>query len=204
MKNNDEKPSQLLKHYVDFQINTWKTTKDLGKTKAELAQLRKDVGKSFEGAQGSWPIILNSMPDKFFNSSEYIKPAKKEVIASYYAFTLFAFHYQGWNITETLEEQIPKFGQALYLLTQGDDEEEIRIMRRIKMLISQKNAKGIYEKIRPIIQLLKSEHIELDYGNLACDFYFCMQDNEIDKISYKWMKDYYSEKAKKRENKNGK
>lgn len=191
---NDFEKSRI-EELVTRQTDEWKNTKDQGSTKADLAQLRRDVGKSFEEAQNSWPIIMNQLSSWFFpqyDRNQSILPATSQMKAVYYALSLFAVHNQGWKANVRLKpEKDPSFGEALYLWVQGSEENEARLMKRLGILLSQKDMEGVYAKIRPIISLLKSKKIALDYSKMASDFYLCRSQRGIKSVTFRWMSDYY-------------
>ena len=130
------------------------------------------------------------MPEEFYGDTE---PSRAEW-AVYVALTLFALHQQGKNPqTELMQKDGQSIGKALSYLVHSEDDLE-RITRRFNIIATASSVEELFHYMRSAIQLLRGEHIGLDYAKLAGDIY-CFQFPElISNVRLRWGQDFYRRK----------
>lgn len=155
-----------------------------------LAELRRGIGKEPGEMPQLWGYYLHSMPEEFYGETE---PSRAEW-AVYVALTLFALHQQGKNPqTEPMQKDGQSIGKALSYLVHSEDDLE-RITRRFNIIATASSVEELFHYMRSAIQLLRGEHIGLDYAKLAGDIY-CFQFPElISNVRLRWGQDFYRRK----------
>ena len=162
-------------------------TLDLGSSKAQLAQLRRGVGKRPGELPELWGIFLRNMPEELMGKEG--RPSYAEW-AVYTALTLFALHQQGHSEPMNAEGEENRLGRAVRkLVLLGEDEENIR--RKFSIAARADDMAELSYHLKTIVKLLGNSDIRLDYGDLAKDLYWFQFDNHADRIRLKWGQDFY-------------
>ena len=164
---------------------------------AELAWLRRGIGKNPGEMPDLWGILYEDMPENFIGNTD--EPSKEE-LSCYTALTLFALHQQGMNIaSQCMHIKGKKIGQSLRMLSDalGDAGAENRVLKQLSALSTSKNRDEYSYHLRKIVYLLKSEKIPLDYGKLATDLYLLQYDEYASSVKLQWARDFYRKGAKK-------
>lgn len=164
---------------------------------AELAWLRRGIGKNPGEMPDLWGILYEDMPENFIGNTD--EPSKEEW-SCYTALTLFALHQQGMNIaSQCMHINGKKIGQSLRMLSDalGDAGAENRVLKQLSALSTSKNRDEYSYHLRKIVYLLKSEKIPLDYGKLATDLYLLQYDEYASSVKLQWARDFYRKGAKK-------
>lgn len=158
-----------------------------GGSKAQLAQLRRGVGKSPGELPELWGMFLKSMPEGLMGKDG--RPSYAEW-AVYTALTLFALHQQGHSEPMSAEGEENRLGRAVRkLVLLGEDEENIR--RKFSIAARADDMAELSYHLKTIVKLLGNSDIRLDYGDLAKDLYWFQFDNHADRIRLKWGQDFY-------------
>ena len=141
--------------------------------RAELAELRRGVGRQPGDLPALWGALLADMPEQLQGSNG---PSKAEW-AVYTALTLFALHQQG-EAGVSMNQPGRTLGGAVRQLAEktaaGQDWTESSILRRFNALATAEEITEISHHLRGMIQLLraaKPDSIPLDYPRLAVDLY---------------------------------
>ena len=141
--------------------------------RAELAELRRGVGRQPGDLPALWGALLADMPEQLQGSNG---PSKAEW-AVYTALTLFALHQQG-EAGVSMNQPGRTLGGAVRQLAEktaaGQDWTESSILRRFNALATAEEITEISHHLRGMIQLLsaaKDGGIPLDYPQLAADLY---------------------------------
>lgn len=155
--------------------------------RAELAELRRGVGKRPGDVPQLWGYFLQDMPEEFFGDKE---PSKAEW-AVYTSLTLFALHQQGKDPkSDTMNKEGYSFGTAVNKLVHNEDERE-RVARRFYAAATASSMEELSHHMRGIIQLLRGEGIPLDYPMLAADLYRYQFSSLVSNVRLKWGQDFY-------------
>jgi len=141
--------------------------------RAELAELRRGVGRQPGDLPALWGALLADMPEQLQGSNG---PSKAEW-AVYTALTLFALHQQG-EAGVSMNQPGRTLGGAVRQLAEktsaGQDWTESSVLRRFNALVTAEEITEISHHLRGMIQLLsaaKDGGIPLDYPQLAADLY---------------------------------
>ena len=163
--------------------------------KADLAELRRGLGKAPGEEPRLWGIFLSKLPPELYSRDG--EPSWGEW-AVYTALTLFALHQQGRKpSTEPVNRQGVRLGQAVAALVEydnsgkRDDSSWERIQRRLIMAASARNIQELSYHLRSIIRLLRDEGQPLDYPVLAKELYLWQTPQGTERIKLQWAEDFY-------------
>lgn len=190
----------ILKQYVNNKIKYMLSTAEKGSTKAEMALLRKGVGKELGEMPELWGSILLGMNDDLRDS---INRFDEQVI--YAVLTLYALHQQGnihpMHVHEGITQEKDKdggqnnseqyrLGTAIANLVKKEEDEK-RIRRRLNVMATSSDMTELIYHMRTIIRLLSSEGIALDYTKLTADLYNYQFDEKRNSVRLRWGEDYF-------------
>lgn len=177
-----------IKHYTAARIADILGNHDLGFQKAQLAELRRGIGKEPGELPSLWGAFLDGIPQELINAFGEASHAERSI---YTALTLFALHQQGHDPkTAPMHETGKNFGSAVAELVTSEDEEQ-RILRRFNMIATSTEWAETVHHLRGIIQLLSAAAIPLDYGALAEDLYWYQFPESQAKTRLRWGQNYY-------------
>ena len=169
--------------------------------RAELAELRRGVGRRPGELPALWGSLLANMPEDLRGNDE---PSAAEW-AVYLALTLFALHQQGTNRSDGMMNQEGKtLGGAVRQLAvssvePGQDWTESSVLRRFNALATADSMPEVSHYLRGMIQLLRREKIPLDYPQLAVDLYRLQFVESAANVRLQWGRQLYAITAKKTE-----
>lgn len=181
--------------------------------RAELAQLRRGVGRQPGELPALWGSFLAEMPEELRGTDG---PSKGEW-AIYLALTLYALHQQGTDREEGLMNQPGQtLGSAVRLLAEktvnGEDQAEKEadeekwaessVCRRFNILATADSMPEISHYLRGMIQLLRREKIPLDYPQLAVDLYRLQFVESAPNVRLQWGRELYALKNEQKEKEN--
>ncbi len=157
--------------------------------KADLANLRKGVGKIPGDDPLLWGTFLGNMPEGMYGKNG--KPSYAEW-AVYTALTLFALHQQGKDIRgECMYQEGSRFGKAMAGLIGNFDEDGDRVTKRFNMVATSSDMEEMAYHLRGVVQLLRGKGIPLDYPDLAGDLYSFQFPDRQERVRLKWGQDFY-------------
>lgn len=158
---------------------------------AELAKLRRGVGRIPGENPGLYGFFLQDMPEEFWSLNGEVTEAEW---ACYLAVTLYSLHQQSnspklHNMHTSKKRE--SLGSALRKLAaaQGDTNAGERMQKKLQMVITSKDMSELSHHLKGIITLLRNEGIPLNYAELAQDIYDFQF--EKSKVSLKWGQDYF-------------
>ena len=130
--------------------------------RAELAELRRGVGRQPGDLPALWGALLADMPEQLQGSNG---PSKAEW-AVYTALTLFALHQQG-EAGVSMNQPGRTLGGAVRQLAvssvaPGQDWTESSVLRRFNALATADSMPEVSYPLRGMIQLLRRDGIPLD------------------------------------------
>lgn len=196
--------------YAEKRINKWFEMRESGKTKAELATLRKNLGKGPQNALDSWAILLDDsgrdaeliFENHSGNATRFsLAQPTKSGIALFYSLSFYAIHQQGFS-DQWMNESGRKFGASLKQLavaraSGGDLEtESSKIYDRLKSISGKRNLKMQMKDLRGIIALLHDSRIPIDYRQLTADLYWLQHPNSKNRVLIRWINEYNSSQTK--------
>lgn len=161
------------------------------KTRRELAELERGLGKSPGELPDLWGYIFEDFPE------EYMSPTgdpSREELAYYTALTLFSMHQRGHDTkTNPMHKDKVSLGQAVRILAGPDTKSDSfdRIRKRFNICVSAPDIYGLSTRLRGLVQQMKRANIPLDYGKLANDLYFYQIPGQTEKVRLRWGQDFY-------------
>ncbi|WP_128425298.1 type I-E CRISPR-associated protein Cse2/CasB [Gudongella oleilytica] len=195
--------SKLIVANIKKKIAVLKNNSHDGTVKADMANLRKGVGKKPGELPQIWGLIYEDLPEELFGKGE---KASKEEWAIYIPLTMFALHQQGSDIkTNCMHEEGKYLGYAVGDLVR-DKQSLKRIKNRFDALVTSQSVKELSNHLRGIIQLMKAEGVHLDYGSLANDIYWFQIPSKKNNVTLQWARQFYltTNKKEREEEENGK
>lgn len=186
----------IITECVSRRIYRWQKTAELGSTKAELARLRRCIGRKPGEIPDVVGILYEDLPEEMLSRSG--EPTWEEWAISI-ALSLYAYHQMGKGVgSETVNAKGYSVGKAMRQLVRSDDDLE-RVRRRFNVCTA---ASGIQEcayYLRGIVQLLSRANIPLDYPALARDLYQLQTPDSASRVKLRWGQDFYCYKKNKEE-----
>ena len=149
--------------------------------RADLARLRRAVGKPLGNTPETWLIVSQRFPSHLVGHHESPSAAENAI---FHAMTLYALHQQSktserMHVVPTVDKSYEaktsrlNLGTAMCQLinpTKGiEDDKAVR--RRFIAITTAQSFEGVVYHLRGVIQLLRNNSIPLDYGLLASDLY---------------------------------
>ncbi|NLU36780.1 MAG: type I-E CRISPR-associated protein Cse2/CasB [Clostridiales bacterium] len=192
----EKSPAKLAGNFVRRKINQLFSSQNDTVVRAELARLRRGIGKLPGSMPELWDITMKDLPEILVGKDE--KPSYGEW-AVYTTLTLFALHQQGKDLKSQCMNQEGMFlGKAVRTLIQTSEDEN-RVKRRFDAAATSNSMEEIAHHLRGLIQLLKSENIPLDYPKLTEDLYRFQFPEARDNVRLMWGREFYSMQAKSKE-----
>lgn len=174
--------------FVSKQIHLLTRDLDSGGSKAQLAQLRRGIGKRPGELPELWGVFLQNMSEELMSKTD--EPSYEEW-AIYTALTLFALHQRGNpdSMNESGEEN--HLGCAVQRLANSDADEIERLRFKLSLIAKSGDMTELSYRLKTMIGLLSGERIKLDYADLAMDLYQFQFESSADNIRLKWGRDFY-------------
>lgn len=178
---------EYVKNFVSKRIVTMGNSLESGKTKADLAQLRRGVGKKPGELPELWGMIFKDLPEELMSKGS--EPSYAEW-AIYTALTLFAIHQQGNLESVHSNDDNARFGRAVRKLVHDEDGEE-RIRFKLSVVALSDDMAELSYRMKTVTRLLSAESIKLNYVDLADDLYTFQFESMADSVRLKWAQDFY-------------
>lgn len=161
-------------------------------SRAELAELRRGVGRAPGEKPMLWGTILTNLPEEFYGRNG--EPSRAEW-AIYIALTMFALHQQGHDIkTECMHADKMYFGKAVSQLSPMNDNSSEgldSIHNRFNVIATSSDMRELSNHLRGMIKLLSRAGIPLDYASLAWDLYEYTSPATVSRVRLRWGQDFY-------------
>ncbi|HIU56549.1 MAG TPA: type I-E CRISPR-associated protein Cse2/CasB [Candidatus Ornithomonoglobus merdipullorum] len=196
------RPWNEIYGYVKSRVEILGADLDSSRTKAELANLRRGIGKTPGEDPKLWGSFLLDLPKELEKDAEHRTEPTFAEWAAYTALALYALHQQGNDETVNCSDGSAALGRAIRKLVHSKDDEE-RIMRRFSAMATSAGPAELAHHLRSIIQLLRAEKVKLDYADLARDLYLYQLPDGKNSVRLKWGRDYYREEKTNNELKEG-
>jgi len=161
-----------------------------GPRRAALAKLRRGTGKPPGATPEIWEMTIGALPE---DAGEYAENA------IHIALTLYATHKQGTSINGLHGGNL---GYAVTFLKNADS--NAALTKRFNTAITSPTIEELETHIRPLVKMLKTKGIDLNYPKLAEDLYFWQFESTKEKICLEWGRSYWkaNNREKQEENKN--
>lgn len=187
------KQAGLVSGYVFKRLAQWKSRAESSQTRAELAQLRRGIGKKPGELPELWGVIFADLPEALMSSGG--APSNAEW-AIYISLTMYALHQQSSNVgSEKVSKEGMPLGRAVRCLAPAicsdDDAELERVRKRFNIFATAADIQECAHYLRGLVQLLRSEGVPLDYPALARDLYYYQFPDAVAKVRLRWGEDFY-------------
>lgn len=155
---------------------------------AQLAQLRRGVGKASLNHPELWGIILEKadgtegIPEQYRGKGDQPSSAEN---AAYTALTLFALHQQSQN--QPMHDAEVSFGNAVGKLV-GNTTNSMK--KRFDSLLTAQTENARQHYLRSLITLLRSKSIAFNYGQFAVDYMYLQYASTRKNVLYKWNREF--------------
>lgn len=160
-----------------------------GDAKAELANLRRGLGKQPGELPELWGSFLEDIPGGLVGKGK--KPSAAEN-AIYTAMTLYALAHQGADpAIHSANQKDITLGRAAGRYAGADETDRERMERRLKSILSSETVEDMGHGIRGIIQLIRDKDIRLDFPRLAADLYTYSFPEGKEQVRLEWARDFY-------------
>lgn len=158
-------------------------------TAANLARLRRGVGKHLSDAPETWAMIIPLLPDELTDLSRDAPRETEAESAIFSAVTLYAAHQQGNS--QSVNRRGSSFGAALGQLRTVSN--EVAISRRFDAMITSTDLNELVYHARGMIQLMRSSdrNIGFDYLVFAKALYNYQFPEGRRSVILRWGQDYY-------------
>lgn len=177
---------EQVMNFVRKRLLYWQTETNVHLVRADLANLRRGIGKKPGELPQLWGLLFRDFPEELMSQSGV--PTWEEWAVSG-ALTLYALHQQGSDQKMHVKGQ--SLGTAVGSLAGGDEERLKAVQRRFNAFATAQSMPECLHHLRGLIQLLRSEGIPLDYGELAGDLYTFQVPEGAAKVRLRWGQDFY-------------
>ncbi len=174
--------------FVSWKIQRLTSAGNDSLSRANLARLRRGIGKVPGSLPELWGLIFDGMPEDLAGLGN--QPSWGEW-ACYMSLTLFALHQQGndWK-TACMNLKGQSLGLAVRKLVQNEEDED-RVKRRFDRVVTSDSPEELAHHLRGLVQLLKAGNIPLDYPGLTQDLYRFLIPGQRDGVRLRWGRDFY-------------
>lgn len=185
-----ESMQRQIEDYMRRRLSDFASDPNAGRVRAQLAALRRGVGRKPGDMPDLWGLLFADMPEEMM--SRTAEPTAAEWTA-YTALTLYATHQQGTEINRQnmhTGQDTGRLGKAVARLVKNADDRE-RIARRFNAFATASDMTEAAHHLRGLIQLLRAEEIPLNYIRLAGDLYRFQNPEYAPDVRLSWGQDFY-------------
>lgn len=181
---------EKMKGFVYSRLERWKNEPNEHILRADLAKLRRGIGKRPGELPELWELLFCGMPEQLMSSTGEPSPAEWAVSG---ALTLYALHQQGFHPQDVnMHEPGQKLGIAIAQLAGGQDDDRFKaVQRRFNAFATAREMPECMHHLRGLVQLLRSQEIPLDYVRLAEDLYNFQDRDKAANVRLAWGQDFY-------------
>lgn len=194
-----ESMQRQIEDYMRRRLSDFASDPNAGRVRAQLATLRRGVGRKPGDMPDLWGLLFADMPEEMM--SRTAEPTAAEW-AAYTALTLYATHQQGTEINRQNMhtcQDAGRLGKAVARLVKNADDRE-RIARRFNAFATASDMMEAAHHLRGLIQLLRAEEIPLNYIRLAGDLYRFQNPKYAPDVRLSWGQDFYWRKPDETDN----
>lgn len=185
-----ESMQRQIEDYMRRRLSDFASDPNAGRVRAQLATLRRGVGRKPGDMPDLWGLLFADMPEEMM--SRTAEPTAAEW-AAYTVLTLYATHQQGTEINRQnmhTGQDAGRLGKAVARLVKNADDRE-RIARRFNAFATASDMTEAAHHLRGLIQLLRAEEIPLNYIRLAGDLYRFQNPEYAPDVRLSWGQDFY-------------
>lgn len=183
---------EMIREYIGKKM--W-DLQNLPDATAELAKLRRGVGKTIEDSPESWMIVLSDMPEELLGTGTgtSFKPSPSER-AIHAGLGMFALHCQGNNPGQVSTNL--SFAKACRKLIDHSGTNEGAVIRRFDAMISSDGFEELTYHARGMVTMMRSSSpmIGFDYRSFVQDLYSIQFNDGKRTTLLRWGQDFYTYK----------
>ncbi|WP_433664691.1 type I-E CRISPR-associated protein Cse2/CasB [Nocardia sp. CA-128927] len=158
--------------------------------RAELAKLRRGLGKSAGSVPEIWDSTIAAVPTSLhgedgFDDSE---PSIAEQ-AAHATLTLFAAHQQSMSVRAHLSQV--SFGRAVGNLAQSEGRSAEAVTRRFMAVATAQSISEVLTHIRGLVTQLRTAKQGFDYARLADDITGLLTPGRAQQVRLAWGREFY-------------
>lgn len=176
----------MVKRYTRGRLAQWREERDSRHTRADLARLRRGIGKRPGDLPEIWGLLFQDFPEELMSGNG--EPTRAEWAVST-ALTLYALHQQGME--RSADQEGRRLGMAVRELAGGDEDRMKAVSRRFNAFATAQSMPECAHHLRGLVQLLRAGDIPLDYGELAGDLYEFQTPEGAQRVRLRWGQDFY-------------
>ncbi len=154
--------------------------------RADLARLRRGLGKPAGSVPEIWEITVGAVPDSL--SWDRDEPSRAEQ-AAHAALTLFALHQQSMPVPAHTAGAT--FGRAAGLLRGDSGRSEEAVTRRFMAVATAESIDEVLVHVRGLITQLRSARRGIDYARFADDLLGLLTPTRVKSVRLAWGRDFY-------------
>lgn len=154
--------------------------------RANLARLRRGLGKPAGSVPELWPLTLGLVPESL--NWDRDEPSRAEH-AAHAAMTLYALHQQ--SSARPVHQPGWSFGHAVGALRGSERWSDEAVARRFMAVATAESIDGILTHVRGLVTQLRVVEQGLDYACLADDVLGLLTPGRAQPIRIKWGRDFY-------------
>ena len=164
---------------------------------AQLAKLRRGVGKTISDSSESWAIILADLPQELLGKGRGDKfepsPSENAIHAS---LGLFALHCRGNDVGDVSSDG--SFAKACRRLVNPSGSNEVAVSRRFDAILSADSFEELTYHARGMVNMMASSSptIGFDYRSFAEDLYNIQFPDGRRRTLLRWGQDFYVNRNK--------
>ena len=159
---------------------------------AQLAKLRRGVGKVMENSPESWAIILSDLPQELLGKGrgDQFEPSASEN-AIHVSLGLFALHCRGNDVVDVSSEG--SFARACRRLVDPSRSNEVAVSRCFDAILSADSFEELTYHVRGMVAMMASSSptIGFDYRSFAEDLYNIQFPDGRRRTLLRWGQDFY-------------
>ena len=156
---------------------------------AQLAALRRGLGKAPGSVPEIWGLTLEGLPEDLRGGAR-----EREELAIHLALTHFAFHQQSKKAS--MHNPDVRFGQAVRSLaviqmTSEKDPHQTPAYRRFTTLAAARGLTAATTHLRGLIGQMRANDISFDYGRFVDDLYWLQVPSTAVTVQRAWGRDFH-------------
>lgn len=184
-----ESPWNLIGETVARKLGRLKNNPLEPAVRAELAKLRKGLGKKPGELPELWESLFLDMPQQLEGRGQEASSAEWAI---YTVLTLYAMHQQGRSVKDdNMNRRGQSLGSAVAMLALHERSSEEAIQRRYNAMATAANINELVWHLKGIIQLLRQRGLPIDYVELAGELYQYQDLRRRTSVRLNWGRDFY-------------
>lgn len=154
--------------------------------RADLAKLRRAVGKPAGSVPEVWEYTVAALPDSL--QWDHDEPSRAEE-AAHAALTLFGLHLQ--SMSSPAHVHGVSFGRSAGRLAHGGERSEAAVTRRFMASATATAIDEVLIHIRGLVTQLRSENHGFDYARFADDILGLLTPQRAATVRLSWGREFY-------------